>query len=173
MNMNINVGDKFVVAKKQWWFIDEGTQVVVTHVDNHNVSFVFGEDGKSNGYMDIATFEAYFEKVVDETEDEPFYEITEEYIASIMDKSEFEVYTTFNKCTIVSCRLPNGFVITESSACVNPESYDAETGFNICLDKIAGKIWELEAYMLQEQLYRANATECPCGCESCNECPEC
>ena len=104
-----------------------------------------------------------------ETEAEAIYEITEEYIADILEKSEFEVHTTFNKCTIVSCRLPNGFVITESSACVNTEDYDEELGANICLDKIADKVWELEAYMLQEQLYRAK-TECPYGCEDCNDC---
>lgn len=165
INMHINIGDKFVTVKKAW-FIDEGTIINVTNVDKDNiVSFAFDEDDACNGYMDINTFNKHFQKI-ENTDDS---EITEEYITSIMDESEFEVFTSFDKCTIVSCRLPNGFVITEYSACVNPENYDEEVGANICYDKIANKIRELEAYRLHQELYEADIV-C-CCCEDCCGCP--
>lgn len=164
--MNINIGDKFVAVKRAW-FLDEGTIVDVTNVDEHNlVSFVFGENGTSNGYMDIDTFNNHFEKIEEAFEEETL-EITEEYISEIMENSEFEVFTSFDKCTIVSCRLPNGFVITESSSCVNAEDYNEEVATNICLDKIADKVWELEAYRLQQHIWES---ENVCCCEDCEGC---
>ena len=86
-----------------------------------------------------------------------------------MENSEFEVFTSFDKCTIVSCRLPNGFVITEFSACVDPENYDEDLGVDICISKIASKVWELEAYRLQHQLWEEKF-DCSCCCDDCEEC---
>ena len=167
MNMHINIGDKFITAKKAW-FIDEGTIINITNVDEDNiVSFTFGEDNSSNGYMDINTFNKHFKKFEEMVADVVAPTITEEYIADIMENSEFEVFTSFDKCTIVSCRLPNGFVITESSVCVSPENYDEELGANVCFDKIADRVWELEAYRLQQELYEIENT---CCCENCDGC---
>lgn len=166
--MGINIGDKFVTVKKAW-FLEEGTIINVTNVDEDNiVSFAFGEDGSSNGYMDVNTFNKHFEKVEDAVENVDDLSITEEYIESIMENSEFEIFTSFDKCTIVSCRLPNGFVITESSSCVNAEDYNEEIATNICFDKIEKKIWELEAYRLQQYLWEEEC-DCSCCCECCND----
>lgn len=172
--MHINIGDKFIAVKKMW-FLDEGTIVTVTNVSEDGlISFTFGENNTSNGYMDIATFNEHFKKVEDMVAKVEIPEITEEYIAEIMENSEFETHTVFDKCTIVSCRLPNGFVITEYSACVSPENYDAELGEEICINKIAEKIWELEAYRLQQWLWEEEVlpTEeyCSCCCGDCEEC---
>ena len=165
---NINIDDKFVVVKKMW-FLDEGIVATVTNVDEDDiVSFTFGENNANKGYMDFASFKEHFEKVEDTEEEAP--RITEEYIAEIIDNSEFEINTVFDKCTVVSCRLPNGFVIVESSACVSKDDYNEEYGTEICLNKITNKIWELEAYRLQQALYEGNV-ECPCECDNCDECP--
>lgn len=159
-------GDKLVVTKKVAPFLNEGDVVEVVNVDEDGViSFAFGEGFMHMGVMNTAECEAHFEKIAEETMEAPT--ITEECVVEIMENSEFEVFTSFGKCTIVSCRLPNGFVITESSACVSPENYDEETGINICIDKIADKVWELEAYRLQQDLYEAENT---CCCEDCNGC---
>lgn len=166
--MNINIGDRFVTVKKAW-FLDEGTIISVTNVDEDNiVSFTFGEDNTSNGYMDINTFNRHFEKIEKTITKVEIPEITREYISEIMENSEFETFTTFDKCTIVSCRLPNGFVITESSSCVNPEDYNEELGADICFDKIAEKIWDLEAYRLQQHLWEEECN-CSCCCECCED----
>lgn len=165
--MDINTNDKFI-AVKETWFMSEGTVINVTNVDNNIVSFAFNEDETKRGYMDMATFETHFKKIEDMTAKVEAPTITEEYIAEIMENSEFEVHTVFDKCTVVSCKLPNGFVITESSACVSPENYDEDMGAEICFDKIASKIWELEGYRLQQWLWEE---ENGYYCEDCEGCP--
>jgi hypothetical protein len=80
--------------------------------------------------------------------------ITPEHIKNIMDKSHFVVNSIFCKTTIVVCQLPNGFIIVESSSCVDPENYDVEIGTEICKKRIENKLWELEGYCLQNELDR-------------------
>jgi predicted transcriptional regulator len=151
---------------------------------------LFGQDkklikmrNKGMSYKEIAkalgvspnTVMNHFKKMEDMIAKVEIPKITEDYIREIMENSEFETHTTFNKCTVVSCRLPNGFVITESSACVNPEDYSVEIGEEICINKIADKIWELEAYRLQQWLWEesmigSNSEDCPHGCDDCVNC---
>lgn len=164
-NMLVN-GDMLVVKNRVSDFLDEGEIVKVVDVsDSGVISFAFGDDFIHMGFMSHDEYEKHFEKL---TNNAKAPTVTEELIEEILENSEFDAYTVFDKCTVVSCRLPNGYVITESSACVSPENYDEETGFNICLDKIANKLWELEAYRLQEELYR----ESYCNCDHCNGCCE-
>ena len=166
--MRIKNGDKFITKKA--WYLNEGEAVYVTDVNDSFVTFSFGEDPIMNGQgqMDIKSFEEHFEKAKKIAPS-----VTAELIEEIMLNSDIRVQTMFDKCTIVSCKLPNGFVIVESSACVSPENYNEEMGVNICLDKIASKIWELEGYKLQDELFREKLTECDtcdCDCTNCNEC---
>lgn len=160
----INTGDKMIVTKKVASFLDEGDIITIVDVaDNGMISFAFGEGFMHKGIMNATECEEHFEKFIEKKAEAPT--ITEEDIAEIMENSEFEICTVFGKCTIVSCKLPNGFVIAESSACVSPENYDEDMGAEICFDKIASKIWELEGYRLQQWLY-----ENECCCEECKDC---
>lgn len=174
-NMLTN-GDKLIVTKKVASFLDEGDIVEVINVtDDDIISFAFGENFMHMGVMNTAEFENHFKKVEDMAAKVEIPTITEDYIREIMENSEFETHTVFNKCTVVSCRLPNGFVITESSACVNSEDYDVKLGEEICINKIADKIWELEAYRLQQWLWEeemidSNSEDCPHGCDDCVNC---
>lgn len=78
--------------------------------------------------------------------------ITKEHIDNIMSQMKTETFVTFNKNLIVSVQLPSGFVITESSACVDPENFNFGIGYDICMNRIENKIWELEGYRLQSEL---------------------
>ena len=80
--------------------------------------------------------------------------VTGEMIDKIVEATEFKTQTVYGKTTIVSAKLPNGFIITESSSCVDPANYDEEIGAKICKDRIKNKIWELEGYKLQDEIYR-------------------
>ena len=169
----LNNGDKLVVKKKVASFLDEGDIVTVINAnENGMIAFAFGEGFMHKGIMNADECEEHFEKFV---EKKAAPTITGEYIAEIMYNSEFDIRTVFDKCTVVSCKLPNGFVITESSACVSPENYDKNMGVNICMGKIEDKIWELEAYRLQQWLWEETLEE-DCCCEDCdgccNECEE-
>ena len=69
--------------------------------------------------------------------------ITEEHVHDIIRRSKIHVQTLFDKTTVVSCKLPNGFVIVESSGAVCKENYSKETGYKCCMKKIVDKVWRL------------------------------
>lgn len=79
--------------------------------------------------------------------------VTQEQINDIMFGSDINVQTHGGKTTIVIVTLPNGFKIVESSSCVDPANYDERMGAEICLARIANKVWELEGYRLQHKLF--------------------
>lgn len=106
--------------------------------------------------------------------------VTQSVIDELMESCDIEVATAFDKCTIVACKLPNGFVIVESSSCVDPANYDEDMGVDICMKNIEKKLWELEGYLLQNKLYMdgvsfdndksddADDLECDGDCENCD-----
>lgn len=57
---------------------------------------------------------------------------------------------TLTFCVLV---LENGFTVTGESACASPENFDAEIGRKIAFENARNKIWQLEGYLLKEQLY--------------------
>lgn len=82
-----------------------------------------------------------------------------ERIAHLMATAEYQVFTVFDKCTIVAAKLENGFVLVEGSACVDPANYDEKLGKEICMERIRNKLWELEGYALQRSVYDGTAEE--------------
>jgi len=64
-----------------------------------------------------------------------------------------DVMTMGGKTTVVQVTLLNGFILTESSACVDPANYDEAIGIEICLDRIKNQIWFLLGFLLQSALY--------------------
>lgn len=77
--------------------------------------------------------------------------VTQEHIDNLIENSNFNIRTELGKVTIVICQLPNGFIIVESSACVDPKNYDEKMGTEICINRIKNKLWELEGYVLQSK----------------------
>jgi len=75
--------------------------------------------------------------------------VTEARIDSIMEKTDFQVEMMGNKTTVVMATLPNGFVIVESSSCVDPKNYNQELGVKLCKERIRDRLWMLEGYLLQ------------------------
>jgi hypothetical protein len=85
--------------------------------------------------------------------------VTEDQIRTILAESEIKVFKMFDKCTMIACKLPNGFIVTESSSCVDPENFDEVIGYDICMNRIANKIWELEGYALQKKVTENDKTK--------------
>ena len=103
--------------------------------------------------------------------------VTQAAVDELMESCDIAVTTAFDKCTIVACKLPNGFVIVESSSCVDPANYDEDMGVDICMKNVEKKVWELEGYLLQNQLYFDGVSfdndddddlECDGDCEHCD-----
>ncbi|MCZ9310621.1 Gp49 family protein [Weissella koreensis] len=79
--------------------------------------------------------------------------VSEETINDLIANSDVDVETIFDKVTRVSIKLPNGFVLTETSGAVSSENYDKNIGFEICMEQIKHRLWELEGYKLASSIY--------------------
>lgn len=75
--------------------------------------------------------------------------ITREQVEKIVNASIFTDVKMGEKTTVLHARLPNGFEIVESSACVDPANYSHTMGVEICMDRIVNRVWQLEGYRLQ------------------------
>lgn len=83
--------------------------------------------------------------------------ITKKDIDKILSKTLIKVEKFGDKTTVLMATLPNGFVIVESSSCIDPINFDMKIGQQICMDKLVDKIYELEGYKLQSKLYEEQA----------------
>lgn len=79
--------------------------------------------------------------------------VTQEQVMAVLSKAEKIVqHRVFGKCTVVMVKLPNGFVLVESTGCVDPANYDEAIGEKECMAKIESKIWAMEGYVLANRL---------------------
>jgi hypothetical protein len=78
--------------------------------------------------------------------------ITQEQIKEVLSRAIVNNVKLGVKTTLVYAVLESGFVIVESSSCVDPENYDHELGKKICMKRIEDKLWELEGYAFQKKL---------------------
>ncbi|WP_111861152.1 Gp49 family protein [Acinetobacter sp. CFCC 10889] len=68
----------------------------------------------------------------------------------------FDAPLALQTLTFCIITLENGFTVTGESACVDPANFDADVGRRIAFHNAREKIWQLEGYLLKEQLYMAN-----------------
>jgi hypothetical protein len=76
----------------------------------------------------------------------------ENIIAKIVD----ETYTKLPSGKVMICELilENGFSVRGEAAVVDPANFDETIGQRISKEDAVRKIWQLEGYLLQEQLYK-------------------
>lgn len=86
--------------------------------------------------------------------------VTQEDIDRLLAEADVSIQTVYDKCTLVTVKLKNGFVLSASSACVDPKNYSQELGASICLEHIKDELWKLEGYALQKQLSALVVYEC-------------
>lgn len=82
-----------------------------------------------------------------------FPSVTADQIDAILEASETTVTTVFDKVTIVTTKLPNGFVLVASSGAVSKENYSEEIGTDVCNADIRNQLWKLEGYALAKFLH--------------------
>ena len=165
----LKFGDKIVLVKPMGVFDNIGEVCPVTDVlEDGAICFAF-DDGMHLGVMSENEFEKYF-KLYEEPKNHRGATVTQAMVDYILDNSDIDVATVFDKCTVVACKLPNGFIIVESSACVDPDNYNKELGKKICMKKIEDKVWELEGYLLQEKVRNDDYDEYVNY--DCKDCPD-
>ena len=157
------IGDtvKLVVENDALAPMEFGSEYAIQNIAYGVVSLLSVETGEVHNIAQ-SFFEENFAIVEEDVMDESgaFYNnntigVSIERIEQVMNHSKVTVQTLFDKCTVVACQLPSGFVIVESSACVDPKNYDEKMGVEICMNRIKDKVWEMEGYRLQNDLYES------------------
>lgn len=75
-------------------------------------------------------------------------------IDKLIKNAEIDVTKQFGKVTVVTVKLENGFVITESSGCIDEANYNEKVGYDSCMKRIKDKLWLLEGYKLQTEIFK-------------------
>jgi len=67
-----------------------------------------------------------------------------------------ETYTNLPDGRTVICQLTlkNGFTVDGKSACVSKENFNQEIGNKISRENARENVWQLEAYLLKEKLFK-------------------
>lgn len=78
--------------------------------------------------------------------------VTQAQIDALINTADITVETIYDKITVVTVKLANGFCISEASGAVDPANYSEKIGKEICLERIRNKLWELEGYCLQKKV---------------------
>ena len=79
--------------------------------------------------------------------------VTKEQVQDNMKDVVIRTVTEFDKpTTYVIVRMNNGFILRESTTCVDPSNYDENIGAEICLKKIESEVWKLLGFLLSENL---------------------
>lgn len=85
--------------------------------------------------------------------------VTTEYMQKRIKDVEY-IRIPDTTVTICHITLVNGFSVRGESACVNPDNFEEAVGRKIAYDNAFDKIWQLEGYLLAEQIYNRTG-ECP------------
>lgn len=88
--------------------------------------------------------------------------VTANQIDKIIKEGTVNVITLGEKTTLVEFITKEGFVMIESSSCVDKSNYNEEIGKNVCLERIRNKLWEFEGYCLQKDLFYNEKTKDEC-----------
>ena len=79
--------------------------------------------------------------------------VTEEMVDRRIDVVDIQTLTLCGKkVTLVAARLSNGFLLVETSTCVDPANYDESIGAEICIKRIRDRVWMLEGFLLSEKI---------------------
>lgn len=81
------------------------------------------------------------------------YEVREEILDSIITEVTYTPMPS-GKALVCEITLQNGFTVHGISATVDKSKFNIDTSKSISYAKARKKIWELEAYLVQEQQYK-------------------
>jgi hypothetical protein len=77
--------------------------------------------------------------------------VTQEKVNDILNRSKIVWESYFGKTLVGLCQLPSGFVLVESSSCVDPANFSETIGKEIIMQRFENQIWHLEGYLLQNK----------------------
>lgn len=80
--------------------------------------------------------------------------LTQEDINAKIKDAKFTILED-GRTTICNLYLENGFTVRGESACVSKENFNQAIGEQIAFENAKEKVWELEGYLLAEDIYRS------------------
>ena len=69
--------------------------------------------------------------------------VSEERVEQVIDDALIVEQKMLRKTFVLTARLDNGFEITVSSACVEPDDFDKEIAREICHERLKERVFEL------------------------------
>lgn len=82
--------------------------------------------------------------------------LTQEDINAKIKDAKFTVLED-GRTTICNLYLENGFTVRGESACVSKENFNKNIGEQIAFENAKEKVWELEGYLLAENIYHSKS----------------
>lgn len=78
-------------------------------------------------------------------------------VSDMEAKIKMTIYQRLEGTTTTICQITmeNGFIVTGTSACVDPKNYNQALGEKYAYERAFNKLWELEGYLLLERRFRA------------------
>jgi len=81
--------------------------------------------------------------------------VTKEDLEHLVAQSKTDYAVFDSKLTVAVITLPNKFKVIGQSSCVDANNFDKGLGEKYALENAVEKLWELEGYLLANDLYRA------------------
>lgn len=79
--------------------------------------------------------------------------VKQSQVDQILEESDLKIFSSFGKSVIISCKLPNGFVIEGVGSCVDEKEFDEQIGITVAKERLKDKIWQLLGYELQIKMF--------------------
>lgn len=146
--MKVNKGDKIRLVKPMGAFQNIGEICDVVDINEETISFRFGR--VHLGFMSHDELEKYFVKHMDKPAIKP---VDMKEIERTIQRADMDVEKAFDRTTVVTLKLPNGFQITESSSCIDANSYNEKLAIEICKCNLTKRLAEMEAYHKMQSAY--------------------
>ena len=67
-------------------------------------------------------------------------------IDDILSHAKINTVCLTNKTVSVTVTLANGFEITDTGSCLNPDDFNVEIGKDVAMQRIKDRLWMLEGY---------------------------
>ena len=80
--------------------------------------------------------------------------LTPEDISDVIVSESFTVLPS-GKAMVCELILKNGFSVRGESSCVSKENFNFEIGKKLSREEARDKVWMLEGYLLQEELFQS------------------
>lgn len=79
--------------------------------------------------------------------------VTPAMVAANMKDVVVKTINELKPTTVVQIRMKNGFILTDSTTCVDPANYSEEIGKEILLGRMETEVWKLLGFELSSKIY--------------------